>query len=323
MATIAIHQLSLADWRAAALTCVPIVGFGLVPTLACAAGIEAPPPWPQLPIGHAKLLEHFTMTSGQNVTDGLSRPWRLLTSALCHADAEHRDRNALALIASGWGPARALGGLGFWLAFFGGHAIAVLNRSGHLLQLRRHIDATTYGYLPTWATPTAARLWQKAAPARVLGGSAGIFGLLGVDMCLKAEAALELWRQWRREAAQRHDQPLDDIDDFVNEIVHNPSLVSLIVLAVNTYSIVRLVWAEHASLAAGASVHVGHAAHLTGFAWGVAVYGARLAWRRWGGRRGWRSWDGSGTARSGRGRRLGGGDSGGRRLGGGGGRPRQ
>ena len=242
MATVALHQLRYSDVRAAALTLAPpLIGFAIVPTLAHAAGVELPPQWPQLPISHAMLLQNFTTVGGQDMPD-LTRPWALLSSALCHADAEHRDRNALALIGAGWGPARALGAAGFWLAFLGGHVLALLNRSGHLLQLRRHIEASTYGWLPTWATPTAARLWSHAAPSRVLGGSAGIYGLLGVDICLKAETAIDLWHAWRSEAAAQHDARLDDIDDFVDGLARSPSLINLLVLGVNTYSIVMVVW---------------------------------------------------------------------------------
>ena len=301
MTAIAIHQLRLSDVRNLAFTLgPPLAGFVLLPTLACAAGSEAAPPWPQLPLGHATLLAHFTHVQG----DG--RPWTLLTSALCHADSAHRERNVLALISAGWGPARVLGRAGFALTFLGGHLAAVLNRSGHLLQLRRSLDAHTYGLLPAWAQASGAKLWQQALPHRLLGGSAGTFAVLGVDVCLKCEAAIALWRQWQYEA-------LDDIDD---PLALSPSLGGLLMLSLNAWSICSLVWSEQRSLAAGASVSVGHAAHLTAFAFGVALYAARLAWRR--SKR--RSWDGSSSSRGRGGGRVLGGRAreagGGRRLGG-------
>ena len=301
MTTIAIHQLRLSDVRNLALTLgPPLAGFVLIPTLACAAGSEAPPGWPQLPLGHATLLEHFTHVQGGG------RSWTLLTSALCHADAAHRERNMLALVSAGWGPARELGRVGFALAFLGGHVAAVLNRSGHLLQLRRSLDANTYGMLPQWAQASGAKLWQQAVPHRLLGGSAGTFAVLGVDVCLKCEAAIALWRQWRDEA-------LDDIDG--DPLALSPSLGGLLMLSLNAWSICSLVWSEQRSLAAGASVSVGHAAHLTAFAFGVALYAARLAWRRY--KR--RTWDGTSGRGRGGGRVLGGRAreaGGGRRLGG-------
>jgi membrane associated rhomboid family serine protease len=153
-----------------------LLGIGLVPTIACAAGAEARPNWPQLLLSHADILKHFTYVRD----DG--RPWTLLTSALCHADAEHRERNALTLLAAGWDPARSLGYVGFALLFFGGHVAALLNNAGHLLQLQRRLEANTYNLLPSWGTNKAARWWISAMPTRIFGASAGGFALLGFDV---------------------------------------------------------------------------------------------------------------------------------------------
>ena len=73
----------------------------------------------------------------------------------------------------------------------------------------------------------------------------------------------------------QHVEPLGAEDRL--DVAHE----RLVVLLVNALSIGQLVMAEQRSLSAGASVSVGHAAHLTGFAWGVGVYLARLGWRRW------------------------------------------
>lgn len=316
MATVALHQLQFSDIKALAVTIGPTLLAGaLVPTLASAVGAEPAPPWPQWPLTHATLLANFTAVPAR-VHARMESPWTLVLSALCHADSEHRDRNALALISAGWGPARTLGLDGFFVTFFGGHVAALLNRSGHLLQLRRRLDTLTYNLLPEWAAPQAAKLWEQAVPQRVLGASAGIFALLGADLCVKGEAALRLWRQWQWE---RERLDAIDGDDELMAMLTSPALGALLALALNVWSVGALVWAEQRSLQSGASVRIGHAAHLTGFAWGAAVYAVRrVLWPRWGAQRRARAGDFGG------GRRLGGGGGGGtaasgRRLGGGGG----
>ena len=65
-----------------------------------------------------------------------------------------------------------------------------------------------------------------------------------------------------------------------------------------------LVQAEHRSLASGTSTSVGHAGHLTGFAFGLGVAALRLLWRRAVRRRRWLGADG--RLDGGVGRRLGG-----------------
>jgi membrane associated rhomboid family serine protease len=163
--------------------------FAVVPTLACAAGAEPLPQWPTLiALDHQTLLSHFThLRSGKNwweeLVDLLKRKnwWTIATSALCHADAKHRDNNILGLLSVGWKPAHELGALGFALTFFGGHAAAILNTDGQRAQLRNYFNASTGGYTPQLAS-WASRLWDSASATRYLGGSAGVFALLGVDL---------------------------------------------------------------------------------------------------------------------------------------------
>jgi hypothetical protein len=129
-----------------------------------------------------------------------------------------------------------------------------------------------------------------------------------VQVCLKGEAAFAYWRQWRWEV-----QRLDDIDDD-ETVLLSPSLGSLVMLVLNAANIGALVLAEQSKMAAGSATNIGHAAHLTGFAWGVGFFAVRAAWRKWG-----RSLGGP-VARAGRGGGhvlgRGGAATGGRRLGG-------
>ena len=146
----------------------PLLGFAIVPTLARALNLESAPPWPQLPLSHAWLLKHCTRVEGSPI-DG-PRPWTLLTSALCHASAEHRDASAITLLFNGWRPARVLGAAGFGLVFYGGHLAALLNNSAQLRQLTHRLDALTQHLLPAALLNNSAKLWRHAAPANCLGG---------------------------------------------------------------------------------------------------------------------------------------------------------
>ena len=164
----------------------------------------------------------------------------------------------------------------------------------------------TYNTLPAWATPKAAKLYRGLAPANCLGASAGNFALIGVDFCMLLEDAIDVYRRWQWE------QRLDDIDDGIPLL--SPALQSLLALGLSVASIAQLVLSERRGLQSGSPSGVSHAAHLTGFAWGVGVGLVRYAWRRWA-RRSWEGTSGSVARRAGFGRRLGG-SGGGRRLGG-------
>lgn len=258
MAVVAVRRLQLHDFY----ELVPYAAaFAAVPTLACAAGREPLPPWPILPLTHSSLLANFTFTA-DNLKLPRARWWTLFTSAFCHSDAAHRDRNLVNLLLCGLQLAPELGRFGLALTFLGGHAAAALNARGVRLQLERFLDARTGRLAPSWLSGKAAELWSTAAPPTVLGGSAGLFAMLGVDCCIKLREALSILRRWRDDA--------------------EPPVMELLRLTVHMAPILSLVLSEHRSLRAGASISVGHAAHLTGFAWGVATFGAAGLCRRFG-----------------------------------------
>lgn len=241
--------------------------FAVVPTLACAAGAEPLPQWPTLiALDHQTLLSHFTHLRGgknwwEELVDLPTRKnwWTIATSALCHADAKHRDSNILGLLSAGWKPAHELGALGFALTFFGGHAAAILNTDGQRAQLRNYFNASTGGYTPQLAS-WASRLWDSALATRYLGGSAGVFALLGVDLCLAAEDLLRLLHAW------------ETVDP-------EQALLRLGWLGVSIVQTILRVHSEQQSLNAGTSLQVAHVGHLTGFLWGLGVFGA-LRWVR-------------------------------------------
>ena len=107
-----------------------------------AAGREPLPPWPVLPLTHSNLLSNFTFTI-ENLKRANPKWWTLLTSAFCHSDAAHRDRNLVNLLLCGLQLAPELGRLGLAVTFLGGHAAAALNARGLRLQLERFLDART------------------------------------------------------------------------------------------------------------------------------------------------------------------------------------
>ena len=298
MAVVALRRMQISDFYELAPYAI---AFAAVPTLACAAGREPLPPWPVLPLTHSNLLSNFTFTI-ENLKRANPKWWTLLTSAFCHSDAAHRDRNLVNLLLCGLQLAPELGRLGLAVTFLGGHAAAALNARGLRLQLERFFDARTGSLAPTWLSGKAAKLWSTAAPPTVLGGSAGLFAMLGVDCCLKVRDALDLLRRW-------HYDP-------------EPPVTELLLLVLHAAPILSLVLTEARSLRSGASVSVGHAAHLTGFAWGMVVFCVHKAWNR-----AWQHgrWAGRGQGRGGGAGMRGGagstsnfGAGNGRRLGGGG-----
>ena len=263
MALVATHLLTWRDVTDVALALGPILlPTAVVPTLACAVGAEPPPPWPRLPLSWDALHRHFTYVRGSD------RWWTVFTSALCHADARHRDQNLAGVLSAGWSAQRALGPEGTAFTFFGGHAAAMLNSSGHQAQLSNWIRSATGGLTPAWLASQAARAWDTAKMQPALGGSAGVFALLGVDLCLAVEDAVRICRRWQ---TGRHgdEAPPADI------------VFALAWLGVHAAATVSLVLAERRSFASG-SASVSHVGHLTGFCWGLGCYAA-LRWRqgRW------------------------------------------
>ena len=266
MALLATHRLSLPDLKELARSMGPVVaGIALVPTLACAAGAEPPPSWPQLPLSHDVLMRHFTHAPAKTLALNMTRPnwWTLATSSLCHVDASHRDNNLLGVLSAGWKPATALGPVGFALTFFGGHACAALNTVGHELQRRNWINAKTGSIMGPSLTSHAAKLWSSVSVPQMLGSSAGVFALLGFDLCLIVDEGLKLMNRW------------DDARDGSDE-----RLFALAWMGVNLHQIVARVLSEQRSLGGGASVSVSHVGHLTGFAWGLFCFGAHYWYRR-------------------------------------------
>ena len=93
--------------------------------------------------------------------------------------------------------------------------------------------------------------------AGTCGASAGIFALLGADLCLTLERVLAL---------------LTDLQRAPEEVVPIDVLQALGLSLPALQRMFSLVEAERRALATGASVSVGHAAHLAGFGWGVCCY---------------------------------------------------
>jgi membrane associated rhomboid family serine protease len=264
MAVVAFRRLQLSDFYELAPYAI---AFAVVPTLACAAGREPLPPWPVLPLTHEQLLANFTFRQEQSLLTNFTftqssrkKWWTLLTSAFCHADAAHRDRNLVNLLLCGLQLAPDLGRSGLAITFLGGHVAAALNGRGLRLQLENFLEAQTGRMAPQWLSGKAAEIWTKSAPPTVLGGSAGLFALLGVDCCLKVRDAVEMLRGW--------------------DVHGEPPAGELLWLVLHAAPVASLVLSEIQSFRSGSSVSVGHAAHLTGFAWGVGCYLVRAAWRR-------------------------------------------
>ena len=283
MAVVAVRQLQLSDFY----DVLPLAAaFALVPTLAASVRQESPPPWPTLPLSHQDLLLNFCFTkrTAAEALDLKGRWWTLFTSALCHSEKSHRDGNMIHLLVVGAQLSSTLGRAGIAFVFFGGHIAALCNSRGTTLQLARYLDATIGNLAPDWVTEGAAKLWTKAAPPPVvLGGSAGTFALLGFDLCVK----------------------LDEVRDLLQRCRDSTPAVELLRICVPAASVISMVLAERQSMQAGTSIRVGHAAHLTGFAFGVACFALRCLWRWTRERRPHHASGGFGTGVNGR--RLGGG----------------
>ncbi len=275
MATIALHNLTRGELLDYAYAVGPfLAGIALLPTLSCAAGREPPPPWPTLPLSHAQLSKHFLFSQGSPV-------YTCATSLLAHLDSSHQANNLIGVALAGWRPARALGPLGFAAVFVGGHLAAVLNSAGRRDQMRLWMDSQTRG-MATWVTPRAARIWERGGMWTSCGASAGLFALLGVDLCMTFEQASHLLSGWDAQPEEARPQ----------------LAAALRWLGLAAAQTLGHVLREHRSQASGASASVSHVGHLTGFAWGVGCWAllAASSTRRPRGRR--TNWGG--------GRRLGG-----------------
>ncbi|KAL1529490.1 hypothetical protein AB1Y20_000436 [Prymnesium parvum] len=252
MSVVWLRTLSRGAFYDYALGVGPIAaGFLLVPTLNCAAGREAPPGWPQLPLPLAMLHCHFTHTSEAHSS---GRWWTCLTCGLCHADANARAHSLLGLLLAGWPVASSFGVLPPVVTFFCGTAGAALNSNGRDLQTRKWLDSSTGGWAG-WVTPRVARLYNAAGLWCVFGGSPGVYALVGTNLCLMLEQAFSVLRQGEDGPASRPHE-----------------ISSLVFLLGGISNAVNMVLAERRALVEGRSLSGEQVGHLTGFASGIGCY---------------------------------------------------
>ena len=157
------------------------------PDAACAERAEPPPLWPQLPLSPLYLLQHFAYGRG-------SHEYTIFTSLLLHRDAHHRDNNAISLALAGFGPFLVWGWPGFWALILGGNAAACLTfQDGRKVQLQSSIERHTGGLLKQGGNITSGLSRALALlPAQACGASAGVFALMGADLCLLADRVAAL-----------------------------------------------------------------------------------------------------------------------------------
>ena len=257
MATLSLRYLTFSDLVRYSQDVGPLLlTMHLVPTITAADGRELPPLWPTLPISPTMLRSHF-LAYGRSHLMSTGRWWTALTSMLLHQDGEHLASNAVSLIFAGLGPHVAFGSVGWWLTLLGGHLAAVLTaREGQERQTRAVVERYSGGMLRQDGN-VAGWLSKATPPAGICGCSAGTFALMGADLCLTLERVLALVAELRR--APNEVLPLDVLQALGFSL---PALQRML----------AIVDAERHALAAGASLSVGHAAHLTGFGWGVLCY---------------------------------------------------
>ena len=294
MATVSIRHLTFSDLVRYAQVVGPLLAvLHLVPTLAAVDGRELLPLWPTLALSPATLRTHF-LAYGRNYMASSGRWWPALTSMLLHIDGEHLAGNAISIVFAGLGPHVAFGSVGWWLTLVGGNLAAVLSsREGQERQTRAVIERYSGGYISQ--DGSVAKWVSRAQPeAGTCGASAGVFALLGADLCLTLERVLALLEELRH--APEDVVPLDVLQALGLSL---PALQRML----------SLVEAERRALATGASVSIGHAAHLAGFGWGVCCYLLFREYRR-------RRWAAPWRQLARRVRTGGGAPAGGRRLGG-------
>jgi membrane associated rhomboid family serine protease len=293
MATVSIRHLTFSDLVRYAQDVGPLIAaLHLVPTLAAVDGHELSPVWPTLALSSTTLRTHF-LAYGRHYLVSSGRWWTAFTSMLLHGHAEHLANNAIGIVFAGLGPHVAFGSVGWWITLLGGNLAAVLSsREGQERQTRAVIERHTGGYISQ--DGFLARNLARVQPAAgTCGASAGVFALLGADLCLTLERVLAL---------------LADLQRAPEEVVPIDVLQALGLSLPALQRMLSLVEAERRALATGASVSAGHAAHLAGFGWGVCCYLLFREARRRGWAAPWRQL----TRRV---RRGGGAPAGGRRLG--------
>ena len=255
----------------------------LVPTLAAASGRE-PRLSIALPLDVATLEKHF-MSSRQALREG--RWWTTFTYILLHANQAHALSNLQSILVAGPAATETLGVNGAMLTYVAAGVAAALDpfdfgtqrleriveRWGvgeRVRRVARAFDSATGNEAGTEG------LWDKLSTAldktrksavhavakkvneniRILGASAGVSAFVAIDTCVVAEALF---------AGRRCD---------VNAVLH---VVSSCFYFAHEW---RLIDAQD---------NIGHGAHLTGAAVGVAafvlcrVFRRRSRWRNYGG----------------------------------------
>ena len=190
MATLSIRHLTFSDLVRFSYDAGPaLLAMHIVPTLAAVDGRELPPLWPTLPLSPSTLRSHF-LAYGRSCLASSGRWWTALTSMLLHQDSEHRASNAVSLLFAGLGPHVAFGSVGWWLTLLGGHLAAVLSsKEGQERQTRAVIERYSGGYLSQDGS-VASWISRVQPTAGTCGASAGVFALLGADLCLTLERVL-------------------------------------------------------------------------------------------------------------------------------------
>ena len=150
MSLLALAELRLADFR---LVAPYAFAMAVVPTIACAAGAEHPPPWPIITLSHCALLRHFTHHAG---TD---RWWTLLTSLSTQSAAfAGKSGRAADCRTPALDDSRSRG---FCSALFRWTHCCQLNTAGSRKALENYLNAST-GQLALSLIPAAARVVSLA-----------------------------------------------------------------------------------------------------------------------------------------------------------------
>jgi membrane associated rhomboid family serine protease len=259
MATLSIRQLHLGDALDFLLTASPlIVGILIVPTLAAASGREHPSFPLTLPLRPAQLRQHFLWSH--------TSPWYTAVShVLCHANADHQAGNLSTLLLTGTSVHAALGRVGWWVTILGGALTAAADPfQWRDKQTTNWLNAWTYDMLPSF-TPAVARAWTSSGAWAACGASAAISAQCGAEAALCLHQFLSLISLMR------------DSDGHVPDTLLIPTITHALMLS----RAVTFVLTEHGALSTGASLTIGHGAHLTGFGWGVLCYAGYALARRY------------------------------------------
>eukprot|EP00512_Aurantiochytrium_limacinum_P005323 CAMPEP_0171514246 /NCGR_PEP_ID=MMETSP0959-20130129/2727_1 /TAXON_ID=87120 /ORGANISM="Aurantiochytrium limacinum, Strain ATCCMYA-1381" /LENGTH=251 /DNA_ID=CAMNT_0012052529 /DNA_START=58 /DNA_END=813 /DNA_ORIENTATION=+ len=239
-----------------------------MPTVTELQGLDPRKPW-TLAVD-IEWVQRNMIYSTRNLNAG--RWWTRFTYAFIHLNETHLMNNLQMLIPSSISVQRAFGNLGLWFTFFGGCVVGSLDiAKTKSTQQRNALSSSILPGLQSWAAGNESNLFSSAIKKGVelstdilspimsyltdyVGCSTGCCALLGVDLCLSAEAVLNMFRR------PKYERPTDEVALQMSSHI------------ISTYFSLNMIAQEIRLFYEGGADGLDHAGHLLGLGFGVGAF---------------------------------------------------